>query len=962
MRAGIPLSTLRLEDLLRGSVVHVVGDRGAGTGFFVAPGLIVTCAHVVADAGSLQVVLGRGSGTSAPAEVERLIVDRGRPLPSLDRDYPDLAILSTDADRHPCVAIDRDLPQPGDRFQAYGFPEEGGAVAVTPVGLEYRGIKGEPPTEFVDLAADTVREGMSGGPLFNLRTKAVGGILIATRSASSPEGGLAVPWATVADDLAELLAANAAFHAADGSWQALVGRTSTRVRFQLPLVTDHFVGREGELQQIEAGFRNRPASLAIQPIVGLGGVGKTQLAATAVRRRVDEYDVVAWIRADEGLLDLARLAVALGRADLGSGRQERAEWALSWLAETDSRWLLVLDNVQDPATLRELSPTAGRGDILVTTRHRGLADFGPPVSVVAFDVDEGCRYLLDRTGRDYEEDAAREVAGALGGLPLALSHAAAYCAAGTAFADYLDLLQNLPAQEVFETNLDAFYEQTVASTWQLSVSAAGAEAPLAPLALSVAAYLAPTEIPRSLFDRLTPEPSRPQGRKQVLDALAALHRYSLMDARGERIDVHRLLQKVTRDEAVASRDQRGRRVAIEALSQAFPVDTSPPTWPETDALLPHITALSRHPDPPTLIDERLVLLLLSACRHLERVVAGQEYVDLASTATETATNVLGPDSHVTLVVRATLVRAFHRVGLEQQAVELGARLLGDCERVLGRDHPETLRMRVIAAKSISPIGSPPEEIGTLRQIVADCDEVFGPDDQMTIHAKDHLATIYMFAGRYQEAVDLGEEAYRHQVSANGPEHPETIISLNNLATIYSSSPVGIERGIELSEEVLALRLRILGPTNPNTIAALTTLSSSYGRFGQLDKAIDFGVRAVEAWESASCERPETIAARVALGTAYLQANQLPEAVIQWERAVAESQRIFGPEHVETIAARATLASIYWKEQRHEEAVRESEAALKVARRTLPDEHPIREIIELTVEAVGAESPDTGATD
>ena len=46
-----------------------------------------------------------------------------------------------------------------------------------------------------------------------------------------------------------------------------------------------------------------------QSISGLGGVGKTQLAARYVHDHAQEYDVVAWISAEDGgVSDLAALA------------------------------------------------------------------------------------------------------------------------------------------------------------------------------------------------------------------------------------------------------------------------------------------------------------------------------------------------------------------------------------------------------------------------------------------------------------------------------------------------------------------------------------------------------------------------------------------------------------------------------------------------------------------------------
>ncbi|MBA2766217.1 MAG: hypothetical protein H0U33_04520 [Solirubrobacterales bacterium] len=101
----------------------------------------------------------------------------------------------------------------------------------------------------------------------------------------------------------------------------------------------------------------------------------------------------------------------------------------------------------------------------------------------------------------------------MGGLPLALAHAGAYCAEGTPFAAYHQLLTDLPAPELFGTNPEVFYEQTVASTWKPSIAAAGADSSLARDVLEVAAYLAPDAIPKTLLGGQLPR-RRPRAEPQ----------------------------------------------------------------------------------------------------------------------------------------------------------------------------------------------------------------------------------------------------------------------------------------------------------------------------------------------------------------------------------------------------------------------------------------------------------------
>ncbi len=87
-----------LEDLLREATVRVLGPR-PGAGFFVAPGLVLTCVHVVGHDAPVS-VFGRPA-----TRVERLC-DGGRSIPALDEDYPDIAVVEVDIEGHPCALVD----------------------------------------------------------------------------------------------------------------------------------------------------------------------------------------------------------------------------------------------------------------------------------------------------------------------------------------------------------------------------------------------------------------------------------------------------------------------------------------------------------------------------------------------------------------------------------------------------------------------------------------------------------------------------------------------------------------------------------------------------------------------------------------------------------------------------------------------------------------------------------------
>ena len=114
------------------------------------------------------------------------------------------------------------------------------------------------------------------------------------------------------------------------------------------------------------------------------------------------------------------------------------------LARAPAGWLLVFDNVTDRASVEPFVPPAGPGRVLITTQNQHWPP-GQALEVPVLDAEVAAEFLVNRTG-DPDRAAARELAGVLGGLPLALEQAAAYMqATGTTLAGYLPLFRDRQA-------------------------------------------------------------------------------------------------------------------------------------------------------------------------------------------------------------------------------------------------------------------------------------------------------------------------------------------------------------------------------------------------------------------------------------------------------------------------------------------------------------------------------------
>ena len=457
-----------------------------------------------------------------------------------------------------------------------------------------------------------------------------------------------------------------------------------------------FVGRARELARLDAALAG-PGGVVVQAVHGLGGVGKSTLAAQWAAAHAGDYIVTWWITAatpadiDAGL---AALAVALQPALAGVLPLEALrEGAVQWLAAR-SGWLVILDNVTDPADVAPLLARAPAGRYLLTSRRAsGWHGTAAPVRLDVLDPAEAQALLaaILSPDRPLEADSAARLCAELGFLPLAIEQAGAYLAqAGATPREYLDLLARYPAAMYQAAPEGGDTARTIARIWHVTVDRLAGD-PLAGQVLRILAWYAPDDIPRTLLDGLADPPA-------VLRAVGRLAAYSMLTAGPGTLAMHRLVQAVTRtpdpgdphrdpQQIDAARDQTTRQ-----LADAIPDPQDPAGWPAWRMLLPHIDALASHAPPGTDTQDTADLLNQAglfldgqgqpgrAAGYLQRALAG--YV-----------RVLGADHPATLASRNNLAVAYRAAGDLGRAIPLYEQALADSVRVLGADHPQTKIVR-----------------------------------------------------------------------------------------------------------------------------------------------------------------------------------------------------------------------------------------------------------------------------
>ena len=607
----------------------------------------------------------------------------------------------------------------------------------------------------------------------------------------------------------------------------------------LPTWPGLFVGRAEELARLDAALA-WPGEVVVQAVHGLGGVGKSTLAARWAAAHAAEYSLTWWITAaapadiDAGL---AALAVALRPALAGVLPLEALrEGAVHWLAARPG-WLVILDNVSDPADVAPLLVRARGGQYLITSRRvSGWHDTAVPIHLDVMNPAEAQALLaaIVSPARPQEADGAAELCAELDFLPLAIEQAGAYLAqAGVTPREYLGLLARYPTAMYQAAPEGGDADRTVARIWHVTLDRL-AGYPLAGQILRILAWYAPDGIPRRLLDGLADPPA-------VLGAVGRLAAYSMLTADVGTLAMHRLVQAVTRtpDPGDPHRDPEAidaaRHQATRQLVGAILDPDDPADWPDWRMLLPHIDALASHA-PPDTDDQDTASLLNDAGLFLKgqgQPVRAAGYFQRALTS---YARVLGTNSPHTLASRNNLARAYQDAGDLGRAIPLLEQNLTGCKRVLGARHPRTLASRNNLAGAYQAAGDLGRAIPLLEQNLTGCKRVLGTDHPQTLASRNNLAGAYYSAGDLGRAIPLLEQTLTDQQRVLGADHPQTLASRNNLAgAYYSAGDLG--RAIPLFEKTLTDQQRVLGADHPRTLASQSNLAGAYQAAGDLGRAI-----------------------------------------------------------------------------------------------------------------------------
>jgi tetratricopeptide (TPR) repeat protein len=682
---------------------------------------------------------------------------------------------------------------------------------------------------------------------------------------------------------------------------------------------------------------------------GFPGVGKTQTVIEFAHRFAGHYDVIWWIRAEQTLSitdQLTMLALELGIDDLRE--HERMINALWQELGRRDRWLLIYDNATTPQSIASYWPPTKTGDVLVTSRHPAWRGYGvtDAAQVQPFTLKDAVTFLRKRSHAPDERSAA-EVADALGYLPLALEQAAAYVEeTQTSLEKYRQLLtEDRPG--LLGAGHPQRYEETVATTWAVSVAAACQDQPHARDLLAILAFLAPDDIPRDLIHKhasVLDSPLREiAGDPVTWDLLlGSLIGYSLVTADPEQVTVHRLFQQATRHQLTPGERTSFRAQAVRLLAAAFPDDSRDrASWPACGRLLPHVSRLARGAP-----SEELGDLLHRAGRYLHRRGDYPQALWFLERALKIRT--AAPDGTSAVLEAETLTalaRVYYHTADLTKALECTERALELFDAADGEGSSRVLENKIHLSRVLREVGefaraeqvadelvadAPPGplqaaarqahgdalwRLGELEQAQAEYRTVLAMRQSMSADPLD-LATCHKHLGIISADLDDLDTAERELRSARAlllqddddEDAPDVIDVDNHLADVLRRTGHPRE-AMCLLERVIKVRERLVGE-HPDLAGSLQRYGAALAADDKESAWVDALERSVAMFAERMGPRHTYVAeASVVFAEVLRDAGRLDEAIGRAETAVSIYADAYGDGHRATQKARALLDAL-----------------------------------------------------
>ena len=652
-----------------------------------------------------------------------------------------------------------------------------------------------------------------------------------------------------------------------------------------------FTGREEDLKAIANDLLiGNKTFLVTQTAVttGMGGIGKTQLAVEFCYRYGHYYYGVHWINAKQSVdSEIAACGLEMGLPNFPKETAEQvAQTLLAW--QERSLRLIILDNAEEPALLREWLPKFNGLRVLVTSRR---IEWSPDLGMTVHLLDTLLRAesisLLRKLStrlKDVSDDELNKVVERLGDLPLALDLAGRYLngrptmtpAAYLKRLDESDIaLQHTSLLNWVKDGNPTAHETNLTATFLLSWNELGENDidVLAKTFFMASGYLAPNvPIPRIIYFSLAaPEDKLNEfldsNQINFLDysdkAEDAIIRLKNLGLLGDNLTLHPLLCEFARNQQLGSELINLVSKLIERISNKLIYTEMLDNFV---ILRPHIENFIFYAEKSKL--QSVGILWNRLAKIIRRVAEYSKAKECHEKAFIFARSIYGLSDVKTAEIVNDLAVVLDELGDIKQSQQMYQLALDIYGRSIGENHVDAVtiinnlgvsfldngdlnRAEELISKAYDIVeknsGTESQEIVPILQSMgrvleekkdySKAEDVFRQSLEITKKnlGKNHpnyfeilasIGDVLMEQEKIQEAVSIIEETTEFYKLHFGDGHPKTLSAQNRLAEIYLRTN-DLDKALALSKQILLLDQKIFVDNHPVVATDLSNVAAIY---------------------------------------------------------------------------------------------------------------------------------------
>ncbi|KAI5926228.1 hypothetical protein F4810DRAFT_656035 [Camillea tinctor] len=764
------------------------------------------------------------------------------------------------------------------------------------------------------------------------------------------------------------------------------------IPFQLNFVrNDKFTGRNYLLERIHESLTrdHEPSQLKIAILQGTGGIGKTELAVQYAHLQHQYYSSIFWVDCStensvqrsfsniatrvlkhymgqhddhtdfnasvsrlglKGLVDENGLVLSHGNSIMGV-----VEAMKNWFTQgPNNEWLLIFDNLDnlEAFDVTKYIPTAGSGNILITSRRKISKRSWTPIKVEEMSEGESLSLLAKTAGFDgkptlAEQNLASELVQRLGHFPLAIEQAGAYISHRVSDDDdsysqaldgYLDLYKR-NAKKLFDKQqpiTQNHRNDTILTTWEVSFNAVRNENPEAAHLLLLCGFLANSDIFEEMINlgwKLSPN-------DLTFDDLAReLSSYSLVSLRGanDAFLVHPLVQFWARERLSLDVQRRLAKEVVQLVARGLRLKEEQNNSEYMDferRIIPHLK---------NAIDNVQMLLSSTPATNIHipppSAFTGQGTIyNLYEIIEGWYLWIWGAINDVSMVCRRHIFSDVESISEEWQLVyKLGSVYrdwsssyntesiyrwaFSEARARLHIQHPKVLEIAGDLAHSILWQGRYDEAEDWYSWLLTSREKVLGKNHPATLGATKGLATISELRGDADRALKLYLEAWAGREEKLGQNDILTINVVSDICGLYYKQR-NFAEALPWYKRMLSAQLKMQREEYGDTLRTMYDVGVILEEQGNFEEALRWYGQNVAGQEEEPLgkKHESTLLSMHAIGGIYEIHGQDEKALHWYKQSLAGFQEKFGEKDLATIWTVFRIGEVLKHQRNFEEAL------------------------------------------